>query len=103
MASADGRKGVKVKTLEKAINDFEKARERMEISKARYEADLKRFKLMEAEKIEAENMEIVKIIRGLNLTIPELHDFREKMKTMLPGAAYAKEEQNESENFKDTY
>jgi hypothetical protein len=54
----------------------------MEISKARYEADLKRFKLMEAEKIEAENMEIVKIIRGLNLTIPELHDFRENMKNM---------------------
>jgi hypothetical protein len=37
---------------------------------------------MEAEKIEAENMEIVKIIRGLNLTIPELHDFRENMKNM---------------------
>ena len=33
-----------MKSLEKATADYEKAKEKMETSKARYEADLKRFK-----------------------------------------------------------
>jgi hypothetical protein len=92
-----------MKTLEKANVDYEKAKEKMELSKARYEADLKKFKLAEAEKTEAENMEIVRIIRGLDMTIPELKGFREQMKTQLPGAAaFEREVQHESKNFKES-
>ena len=36
------RKGEAMKSLEKATADYEKAKEKMEASKARYEADLKR-------------------------------------------------------------
>ena len=53
-----------MKSLEKATADYEKAKEKMEASKARYEADLKRFKAAEIAKTEAENLEIVRIIRG---------------------------------------
>ena len=48
----------------------------MEASRARYEADLKRFKAAEAAKTEAENLEIVRTIRGMDMTIPELNAFR---------------------------
>ena len=44
-----------MKSLEKAIADYEKAKEKMEVSKARYEADLKRFKAAEAAKTESGN------------------------------------------------
>ena len=44
-----------MKSLEKAVADYEKAKEKMEASRARYEADLKRFKAAEAAKTEAEN------------------------------------------------
>ena len=56
-----------MKSLEKATADYEKAKEKMEASKARYEADLKRFKAAEIAKTEAENLEIVKIIRAMDM------------------------------------
>ena len=59
-----------MKSLEKATADYEKAKEKMEASKARYEADLKRFKAAEIAKTEAENLEIVKIIRAMDMSIP---------------------------------
>ena len=34
------RRGERMKSLEKATADYEKAKEKMEVSKARYEADL---------------------------------------------------------------
>ena len=97
----DGKKGrwscrperSSMKSLEKAVADYEKAKEKMEASRARYEADLKRFKAAEAAKTEAENLEIVRIIRGMDMTIPELNAFRERMKTELPTlAGFQKEE-----------
>lgn len=89
-----------MKNLEKAIADYEKAKEKMEQAKARYEADLKRFRMAEAAKIESENMEIVRIIREMNLSIEELKDFREKMKTCLPGSeAGQKEDRRENDEF----
>ena len=45
-----------MKSLEKATADYEKAKEKMEASKARYETDLKRFKAAEIAKTEAENL-----------------------------------------------
>ena len=74
-----------MKSLEKATADYEKAKEKMEASKARYEADLKRFKAAEIAKTEAENLEIVKIIRAMDMSIPELEAFKKRMKNGLPG------------------
>ena len=78
------RKGEAMKSLEKATADYEKAKEKMEASKARYEADLKRFKAAEIAKTEAENLEIVRIIRAMDMSIPELEAFKKKMKNELP-------------------
>lgn len=89
-----------MKSLEKAVADYEKAKGKMEQSKARYEADLKRFRMAEAAKVESENMEIVRIIRGMDMSIAELNSFRERMKTGLPGAAaFEKEEENKNDEF----
>lgn len=88
-----------MKNLEKAVADYEKAKEKMEASRARYEADLKRFKAAEAAKIESENLEIVRIIRAMDMTIPELEAFRERMKTELPMEGIQKEEGNTYDGF----
>ena len=91
-----------MKSLEKAVADYEKAKEKMEASRARYEADLKRFKAAEAAKTEAENLEIVRIIRGMDITIPELIAFRERMKTELPTlAGFQKEETRADDEFRE--
>ncbi len=47
-----------MKSLEKATADYEKTKEKMEASKARYEADLKRFKAAEIAKTEAISMDL---------------------------------------------
>ncbi len=73
-----------MKSLEKATADYEKAKEKMEASKARYEADLKRFKAAEIAKTEAENLEIVRIIRAMDMSIPELEAFKKKKKMNCP-------------------
>lgn len=54
------RKGEAMKSLEKATADYESQGKNGSI-KARYEADLKRFKAAEIAKTEAENLEIVKL------------------------------------------
>lgn len=87
-----------MKSLEKAIADYEKVKEKMEVSKARYEADLKRFKAAEAAKTESENLEIVRIIRAMDMTIPELEEFRKRMKNALPGLADNQKEDKQSDD-----
>ena len=82
-----------MKSLEKATADYEKAKEKMEASKARYEADLKRFKAAEIAKTEAENLEIVRIIRAMDMSIPELEAFKKKMKNGLPGRVEIQKEE----------
>ena len=82
-----------MKSLEKATADYEKAKEKMEASKARYEADLKRFKAAEVAKTEVENLEIVRIIRAMDMSIPELEAFKKRMKTELPGRVEIKKEE----------
>ena len=82
-----------MKSLEKATADYEKAKEKMEASKARYEADLKRFKAAEIAKTEAENLEIVKIIRAMDMSIPELEAFKKRMKNELPGRVEIQKEE----------
>ena len=96
----DGKKGrwscrperSSMKSLEKAVADYEKAKEKMEASRAR----------SEAAKTEAENLEIVRIIRGMDMTIPELNAFRERMKTELPTlAGFQKEETSADDEFRE--
>ena len=74
------RKGEEMKSLEKATADYEKAKEKMEASKARYEADLKRFKAAEIAKTEAENLEIVRIIRAMDMSIVSQLKYDNEMK-----------------------
>lgn len=89
-----------MKNLERAIADYDRAKERMEASKARYEADLRRFKAAEIARTEAENLEIVRIVRTMNLSISELESFKQRMKTELPGAAVDfKEETTADDEF----
>ena len=91
-----------MKSLEKATADYEKAKEKMEVSKARYEADLKRFKAAEIAKTEAENLEIVRIIRAMDMSIPELEAFKKRMKTELPGRVeIQKEETKPDDEFRE--
>ena len=87
-----------MKSLEKATADYEKAKEKMEASKARYEADLKRFKAAEIAKTEAENLEIVKIIRAMDMNIPELEAFKKRMKNELPGRVEIHKEETRSDD-----
>jgi hypothetical protein len=95
---AAARKGEPMKSLEKATADYEKAKEKMEASKARYEADLKRFKAAEIAKTEAENLEIVRIIRAMDMSIPELEAFKQRMKTELPGRVEIQKEETRSDD-----
>ena len=92
------RKGEEMKSLEKATADYEKAKEKMEASKARYEADLKRFKAAEIAKTEAENLEIVRIIRAMDMSIPELEAFKKRMKNELPGRVEIQKEETRSDD-----
>ncbi len=89
-----------VKSLEKALADYEKAKERMEASKAKYENDLKRFKAAESNKIEAENLEIIRIIRGMDMSISDLEVFKRNMKNGLPfQVAEKKEDTDQYDEF----
>lgn len=92
------RKGEVMKSLEKATADYEKAKEKMEASKARYEADLKRFKAAEIAKTEAENLEIVRIIRAMDMSIPELEAFKKRMKNELPGRVEIQKEETKADD-----
>ena len=92
------RKGEAMKSLEKATADYEKAKEKMEASKARYETDLKRFKAAEIAKTEAENLEIVKIIRAMDMSIPELEAFKKRMKNELPGRVEIQKEETKADD-----
>lgn len=87
-----------MKSLEKATADYEKAKEKMEVSKARYEADLKRFKAAEIAKTEAENLEIVRIIRAMDMSIPELEAFKKRMKNELPGRVEIQKEETKADD-----
>ena len=61
-------------------------------------ADLKRFKAAEIAKTEAENLEIVKIIRAMDMSIPELEAFKKRMKNELPGRVEIQKEETRSDD-----
>lgn len=82
-----------MKSLDRAIADYEKAKEKMEASKARYEADLKKFKIAEAAKTESENMEIVRIIRGMDIDISDLANIKTVISAGMPYQTESKKEE----------
>ena len=63
-----------------------------------YEADLKRFKAAEIAKTEAENLEIVRIIRAMDMSIPELEAFKKRMKNELPGRVEIQKEETKADD-----
>ncbi len=82
-----------MKSLNRAIADYERAKEKMEASKARYEADLKKFKIAEAAKTESENMEIVRIIREMDVDISDLANIKTVISSGLPYHTESKKEE----------
>lgn len=52
----------------------------MEASKAKYEEDVRKLRVAEAAVTEAENMEYVRMVREMNLTIPEFALLKEQLK-----------------------
>lgn len=85
-----------MKKLEKAVSEREKARERMEAAKARYEEEARKFRAAEAVVTEAENLEYARIVRELNLTVPEFEALKEQLK-----AGVVRETLPEKEEYSD--
>ena len=73
------RKGEEMKSLEKATADYEKAKEKIA-------------------KTEAENLEIVRIIRAMDMSIPKLEAFKKKMKNELPGRVEIQKEETKADD-----
>ncbi len=86
-----------MKKLEKAVSEREKARERMEAAKAKYEEEARKFRAAEAAVTEAENLEYVRIVRELNLTIPEFESLKEQLKAGAVREALPEKEEHSDE------
>lgn len=65
--------------LEKAIAERERARERMEAAKAKYEEENRKLRAAEAAVTEAENLEYVRMVREMHLTLPEFALLKEQL------------------------
>lgn len=94
-----------MKPLEKAKEEYEKAKAKAEQMQEKAAAAIKRMKECEAALIESENMEMARIVREMNLTVPELLQLKEQLKTGLPGnIKFGGEEtqQNETDNAEET-
>ena len=72
-------------------------RKQMKVSLMGFE-HLKRFKAAEIAKTEAENLEIVRIIRAMDMSIPELEAFKKRMKTELPGRVEIQKEETKADD-----
>lgn len=88
-----------MKSLDKAIEDYEKAKAKAEQLQAKAAEAVRKMKECEAAKIEAENMEYARIIREMNLTVPELLALQKRMKYELPGAVIREEDYIEKEEL----
>ena len=64
------------------------------VHKLRY----KWFKAAEIAKTEAENLEIVRIIRAMDMSIPELEAFKKRMKNELPGRVEIQKEETKADD-----
>ena len=67
---------MKTVAVEKARENYEKAKERAEALRAKLDAAEKHLKTCEAVLIESENAEYVRIVREMNISIAELREIR---------------------------
>lgn len=63
-------------SVEKARENYEKAREKAEALQARTESAVKHMRKCEADLIESENAEYIRIVREMNLSIEELRELK---------------------------
>ena len=72
---------------------------RKKIAESKIEgAEQEAKRLVELAKTEAENLEIVKIIRAMDMSIPELEAFKKRMKNELPGRVEIQKEETRSDD-----
>lgn len=90
-----------MKSLEKATEDYRKAKARAEQLQSRAAQAVRKMKDCEAAMIEAENMEIVRIVRETEMTVPELLEWKKKGRPGLPEAAPGKEKETSEKCEKD--
>lgn len=67
---------MKTLSVEKARENYEKAKEKAETLQAKTEAAVKHMRKCEADLVESENAEYIRIVREMNLSIEELRAFR---------------------------
>lgn len=94
---------ITLKSLDKATQEYERALAKVNTLKERLEQAEFQLKKCEAAKIEAENMEYAKIVRAMNLTVPELRQLQKRFKTELPGALYKEDDTDEKFNYEEAY
>ena len=88
---------MKTLLVEKARENYEKAKERAEVLQAKTAAAVKHLSKCEADLIEAENAEYIRIVREMNLSIAELRQIRKERKPL----DALKENKNEEETRKN--
>ena len=72
-------KELRVKSLERAKEDLRKAKLKEDIAKKKLADAEYKVKECEAALTEAENMEYAKLVREMNLSLPDLMAMKEKM------------------------
>ena len=88
---------MKTLSVEKARENYEKAKEKAEALQAKTAAAVKHLRKCEAELTEAENAEYIRIVREMNLSIAELRQIRKERKPL----DALKENKNEEETRKN--
>ena len=88
---------MKTLSVEKARENYEKAKEKAEALQAKTAAAVKHLRKCEADLIEAENAEYIRIVREMNLSIAELRQIRKERKPL----DALKENRNEEETRKN--
>ena len=88
---------MKTLSVEKARENYEKAKEKAEVLQAKTTAAVKHLRKCEADLIEAENAEYIRIVREMNLSIAELRQIRKERKPL----DALKENKNEEETRKN--
>ena len=88
---------MKTLSVEKARENYEKAKEKADVLQAKTAAAVKHLKKCEADLTEAENAEYIRIVREMNLSIAELRQIRKERKPL----DALKENRNEEETRKN--
>ena len=88
---------MKTLSVEKARENYEKAKEKADVLQAKTAVAVKHLRKCEADLIEAENAEYIRIVREMNLSIADLRQIRKERKPL----DALKENKNEEETRKN--